>query len=110
MHEPTLTRSTTARRINKPEYILRIFVAGHGSKSREAGENLKALCDETFPGRYKIEIVDISKDPKLAIEYNVIAVPTVIRSLPAPIRKFVGTFADENGSLLRIDLTSNTKL
>jgi circadian clock protein KaiB len=110
MPAPKPTRSTTARPSNNPEYIIRIFVAGHGSKSQKAAENLKALCDETFPGRYKIEIVDISKDPKLAIEHNVIAVPTVIRALPAPIRKFVGTFADENGSLLRIDLTSNHRL
>jgi len=99
-----------ARPSNKPEYIIQIFVAGQTAKSRQAARNLKAICDEGFPGRYKIEIIDISQDPKLAIEHNVIAVPTVIRALPEPIRKFVGMFTDENGSPLRIDLTSNQKL
>ena len=107
MPKRKLTRSTTARRSNKPEFIIRIFVAGQSAKSRQAARNLKAICDEGFPGRYKIEIVDISKNPKLAIEHNVIAVPTVIRALPEPIRKFIGSFTDENGSPLRIDLTSN---
>lgn len=107
MPEQEPIQSTTARRANKPEYIIRIFVAGENSKSRQAARNLKAICDESFPGRYKIETVDISKDPKLAIEHNVVAVPTVIRALPAPIRKFVGTFADENGSPLRVDLMAN---
>jgi|SRR6185369_1791229 circadian clock protein KaiB len=110
MPEPKVTRSTPARSSSNPEYIIQIFVAGQTAKSRQAARNLKAICDEGFPGRYKIEIVDISKDPKLAVEHNVIAVPTVIRALPEPIRKFVGSFTDENGSPLRIDLTSNQKL
>jgi circadian clock protein KaiB len=103
------TRSGTARRSKKLEYILRIFVAGRSSRSRKVAENLKSLCEEAFPGRYKVKILDISKYPKLAVEHNVIAVPTVIRALPAPIRKFVGTFADENGARMTIDLASNFK-
>src|SRR6185295_1409565 len=81
MREPKVTRSTPARSSSNPEYIIQIFVAGQTAKSRQAARNLKAICDEGFPGRYKIEIVDISKDPKLAVEHNVIAVPTVIRAL-----------------------------
>ena len=70
---------------------------------------MKSLCEETFPGRYEIKILDISKYPKLAVEHNVIAVPTVNRALPAPLRKFVRTFADENGVPLRLDLAFNFK-
>jgi circadian clock protein KaiB len=109
MPKPKPARSTTARRSKNPEYIIRIYVAGQTAKSRHVARNLKAICDEGFPGRYKIEIVDISKHPKLAIEHNVVAVPTIIRALPAPIRVFVGSLTDENGSPLRVDLTSNQK-
>ncbi len=102
------TTAAPRRRVRRPRYVIRIFVAGHERKSRQAIKNLKELCDTDFPGDYKIEIVDVYKNPGITQEHNLVALPAIFRTLPAPIRKFVGTFSDENGSLVRVDLTAKT--
>jgi circadian clock protein KaiB len=85
-------------------YRLRIYVAGERGASRTAVQNLKKICDEECPGRYKIEVVDVSKNPRAAVQNNLTALPLVIRTLPAPIRKFVGNWTDENRQLVGFGL------
>ena len=89
------------------KHILRLYIAGRDGKSRKALKNLKEICDRDFPGKYKIEIVDVRKNPSAAQENNLIALPAVVRTLPAPIRKFIGTFSAKDGSLVRVDLDAN---
>ncbi|MGL6139651.1 MAG: circadian clock KaiB family protein, partial [Planktothrix sp.] len=69
---------------------LRLYVAGQTPKSHVAFANLKNICEEHLHGRYSIEIIDLSKQPDLAIEYNIIALPTLVRKLPPPIKKIIG--------------------
>jgi circadian clock protein KaiB len=92
----------------KPQYVVRIYVAGNTGKSSGAIENLKRILDKEMPGQYNIEIIDVSKKPALAREHNLIALPMIIRTLPAPVRKFVGNLSDENGVSVGFDLMQRT--
>jgi circadian clock protein KaiB len=87
-----------------PRWKLLLYIAGKTTKSFDAFENLKQLCDEYLAGRYDIEVVDLIKNPKLAQGDQILAVPTVVRKLPAPIRKIIGTLADAERVLVGLDL------
>jgi circadian clock protein KaiB len=98
-----------ASRMAKPTYVLQIFVAGEKGRSRSAVQNLKKICEKELPGQYKIEVVDVSKKPRAAIENNLTALPAVFRTLPAPVRKFVGNWANEDHELVGFDLITQDK-
>jgi len=91
------TKGIAARRprVRQPRYVIHVFVAGQDRKSRQAIENLKQLCDTGLPGDYRIEIVDLCKNPGAAQKHDLVALPAIVRTLPTPIRKFVGTFTDK---------------
>jgi circadian clock protein KaiB len=89
--------------------MLRIYVSGQTGKSRSAVANLKKVCEKEIPGQYEIEVIDVSKNPKVAIDNDLVALPTVIRTLPAPIRKFVGNWSDEKGDLVGFELIDEGK-
>jgi circadian clock protein KaiB len=78
---------------------LRLYVTGRSPKCLRAIENLRRVCEEHLAGRYRIEIVDLLENPRLAAEDQILAVPTVVRRLPSPTRKIVGDLSD-NGRLL----------
>ncbi|HEY2408617.1 MAG TPA: circadian clock KaiB family protein [Polyangiaceae bacterium] len=84
---------------------LRLYVAGDSPKSRAAIANLRALCEQYLKVKYKIEVVDLLKDPKLAKTHQIIAIPTLIRELPEPIRRVIGDLSDSNKALVTLDLT-----
>jgi circadian clock protein KaiB len=88
----------------KPTYVLQVFVAGERGQSRSAIENLKKVCEKELPGQYKIEVVDVSKNPRAAVANNLTALPAVFRTLPSPVRKFVGNWADEDYKLVGFGL------
>src|SRR4051794_35684823 len=73
---------------------LRLYVAGQTPKSIAAFNNLKRLCEEHLPGRYKIEVIDLIKNPKLARDDQIVAIPTLVRKLPDPIRRIIGDLSD----------------
>ncbi|MEA3077659.1 MAG: circadian clock protein KaiB [Actinomycetota bacterium] len=73
---------------------LRLYVAGQSPKSLDAFANLKAICEEHLPGRYEIEIVDLLEHPAMAATDDVLAVPTLVRRLPPPPRRIIGTLSD----------------
>jgi circadian clock protein KaiB len=93
----------------KPTYVLQIFVAGERGRSRWAVENLKKICEKELPGQYKIKVVDVSKNPRVAVENNLTALPAVFRTLPAPVRKFVGNWANEDNKLVGFELVTRDK-
>ena len=98
-----------ASRMANPTYVWRVYVAGQKGRSRWAVENLKKVCEKELPGQYKIEVVDVSKNPRAAVENNLIALPAVVRTLPAPVRKFVGNWANEDNELMGFELVRQDK-
>ncbi len=97
-----LSRAVKKRETSK--YILRLYVAGITRKSAVAIRSITAICDEYLKGRYSLEIVDIYKNPTLAKGEQIIAVPTLIKELPHPLRKMIGDMADKERVLLGLDL------
>lgn len=98
-----------ALRMAKPTYVLQVFVAGEKGRSRLAVQNLKKVCEKEMPGQYKIEVVDVSKNPEAAIENNLIALPAVVRTLPSPVRRYVGNWANEDHELVGFGLIPQEK-
>jgi circadian clock protein KaiB len=86
------------------EWDLRLYVAGPTPKSIAAFRNLERLCDEHLAGRYRIEIIDLMKNPQLARGDQILAVPTLVRKLPVPIRKIIGNLSDTERVLVGLDL------
>ncbi len=89
-----------------PMYDLRLYLAGHSPKSVRAVENLRRTCEEYLPGRYRIELVDLLENPQLARGDEIIAVPTLVRKLPEPVRKIIGDLSDTEKLLVGLQLRS----
>ena len=85
-------------------YRLRLYVAGASPKSLEAFANLKRLCEEHLANRYQIEIIDLLEHPLLARGDEIVAVPTLVRQLPAPMRRIIGNLSDTERVLLGLEL------
>lgn len=83
---------------------LRLYVAGQTPKSMKAVENLQRMCEEHLPGRYKIEVVDLLKNPRLAKEDEIVAIPTLVRKLPDPIRRVIGDLSNVEKALVGLQL------
>ena len=90
---------------NKPEkWILRLYVAGHTQKSATAFANLKRICETHMKGQYEIEIVDLVANPERAKMDQIVAVPALVRRLPPPMKKIIGSLADDERVLVGLDL------
>jgi circadian clock protein KaiB len=87
-----------------PAWNLRLYVAGRTPKSITAFENLKKLCEEHLKGQYRIEIIDLVKQPQLAKGDQILAVPTLVRRLPQPIKKIIGDLSNTERVLVGLDL------
>lgn len=85
-------------------WCLRLYVAGQSPRSLRAFENLKALCETHLAGRYDIEIVDLLENPRLARGDQIVAVPTLVRKLPEPVRKIIGDLSNTERVLVGLDL------
>jgi circadian clock protein KaiB len=89
----------------EPEiWELRLYIAGKGAKSVAAFRNLKNLCEEHLPGRYKIEVIDLMEQPQLAAGDQIVALPTLVRKLPEPLRKIVGDLSNTERTLVGLQL------
>jgi circadian clock protein KaiB len=84
--------------------VLRLYVAGQTPKSLAAISNLKKICSEHFEAKCKIEVIDLLKKPALARDHQIIAIPTLVRSLPIPICKIIGDLSDTERALVGLDL------
>jgi circadian clock protein KaiB len=85
-------------------FNFRLYVAGQTPKSLTAITNLKSVCEKHLPGAYNIEIVDIAKNPERAIEDQIMALPTLVRRLPEPIKRVIGTLSDVEKVLVGLDI------
>ncbi len=93
-----------AKEFGKQKYVLRLYVAGMTPQSSQAIQNITRICEENLKGRYDLQIIDIYQQPKLAKGEQIIAAPTLIKKLPLPLRKFIGSMADEEKMLVGLDL------
>ena len=106
---PTTRKKTPApprqQKRRKPRvYQLRLYVAGQTPKSIRAFSNLKALCEEHLKGSYQIEVIDLLEHPQLARGDQIVAIPTLVRRLPPPVRKIIGDLADTVRVLVGLDV------
>ena len=110
----TSTRKTPARnkatssRHDKAKYDLCLYVAGNTQRSALALENLKRICGEHLGGEYRIKVIDLLKNPALARGDQILAIPTLVRRLPSPIRKIIGDLSDTSRVLIGLDVKPHT--
>jgi circadian clock protein KaiB len=90
----------------KRKFQLRLYVAGQTPKSLRAFDNLKRICEEHLPGQYNIEVIDLIKQPKLGREDQIMAIPTVVRRLPPPLRKLIGDLSNTERVLVGLQMKS----
>ena len=83
---------------------LRLYVAGQTPKSLGAISNLKKICTEYLDQEYKIEVIDLTKNPALARDHQILAIPTLVRSLPVPIRKIIGDLSDTEKVIIGLNI------
>lgn len=86
------------------KFELRLYVAGQTPKSVAALDNLKRICETHLAGHYSIEVIDLTKNPALAAGDQILAVPTLVRRLPEPIRKIIGDLSNEERVLVGLDV------
>ena len=105
-----MTREIQARPRGKAQFFeLRLYVAGQTPKSLTALNNLKKICKEHMDDQYRIEIIDLLANPQLARGDQILAIPTLVRNLPAPMRKIIGDLSNTEKVLVGLDLrTPNT--
>lgn len=87
-----------------PEWQLRLYIAGRTARSITALANLERLCNEHLQGKYSIEVIDLLKNPTLARGDQILAVPTLVRKLPPPVKKIIGDLGSEERVLVGLDL------
>ncbi len=88
---------------------LKLYVAGASPKSLKAFANLRKLCDRHLAGRYEIEILDLVKRPQLARSDDIVAIPTLVRALPPPMRKIIGDLSDTERVLLSLQIDGKAR-
>jgi circadian clock protein KaiB len=94
----------TAPKGDRAEWELRLYVAGQSKRSLTALDNLKRLCDEHLAGKYRLEVVDLLLEPQLAAGDQILAIPTLVRKLPSPIKKIIGDLSSTERALVGLDL------
>ena len=94
------------------KWELRLYTAGQTPKSLAAFNNLKRICEEHLPGQYDIEVIDLMANPRLAKDDQIVAIPTLVRKLPDPVRKIIGDLSDTERTLVGLQLRqkSSTKI
>ena len=85
-------------------YNLRLYVAGQTPKSIAAIANLKKICDQHLTGNYEIEIIDLMRNPALAQRHQIVAIPTLIRQLPEPLKRIIGDLSNHEKVLVGLDI------
>jgi circadian clock protein KaiB len=98
------TKAGARSRRKEKTYELRLYVAGQTPKSLAAFANLKKICEEHLPGQYHIEVIDLLKKPQLASGDQILAIPTLVRKLPQPIKKIIGDLSNTERVLVGLDL------
>ena len=107
MEDPAVPGEQKVSELPSPDgdkWTLRLYVAGDSPKSRAALTNLRKLCEQHLVGRYEIEVIDLVKEPQLAKAHQILAIPTLVRKLPEPVRRVIGDLSDADKALLLLDV------
>lgn len=105
-HNQSVARETgpASKRRCAQQWELRLYIAGQTRHSLAAVSNLRRICEEHLNGQYHIEVVDLLVDPQLSRDDQIVAIPTLVRKLPVPIRKIIGDLSDEAQTLVGLQL------
>jgi circadian clock protein KaiB len=102
---PKAVRSgSTSTADDSGHYSLRLYTAGATAKSRAALDNLRRVCEAHLVGRYEIEVIDLMENPKLARGDQIIAIPTLVRRLPEPLKRIIGDLSNTDKLLVGLDI------
>jgi circadian clock protein KaiB len=100
-------RKTARKRAAKraaTNYVLRLYVSGQTTRSMRSVETLRTLCEKYLKDRYQLDVIDIFQQPALAVTGQIIAAPTLVKTMPLPLRRLVGDFSDQKRVILGLDL------
>jgi circadian clock protein KaiB len=103
-----VARESRPRKAELNRYVLRLYVAGQTPKSVNAITNLKKICEENLKGRYELAVIDLYQQPQLADGEQIIALPTLIKKLPPPLRRIIGDMSNTERMLVGLDLQKKT--
>ncbi|HET8948440.1 MAG TPA: circadian clock KaiB family protein [Candidatus Polarisedimenticolia bacterium] len=92
----------------RKQYVLRLYVSGRKPRSQHAIATLTALCREHLQGRFNLEVIDVDENPRLAQREQIFALPTLVREMPEPLRRFIGDLADTSSILVGLNVTSRS--
>jgi circadian clock protein KaiB len=99
-----MQRSARTARPKEEKWMLRLYIAGNTPKSAAALINLKKYCEQHLSNRYEIEVIDLLLNPQLAAGDQILAIPTLVRKMPVPVRKIIGDLSNEEKVLVGLDL------
>lgn len=85
-------------------YILKLYVTGLTNRSARAIENLQVICEKHLAGRYELQVIDVYQQPELTRSEQIVAIPTLIKKLPLPLRRLIGDMSDEERVLVGLDI------
>jgi circadian clock protein KaiB len=92
---------------NQEFWAMRLYVAGQSSRSTAAIANLRRICDQHIPGRYEVQIIDLLRNPELAKDDQIVAIPTLIKKMPVPIRRIIGDLSQTERVVVSLELRDN---
>ena len=98
------SKPKTSMEVPKEKYVLRLYVTGMTPRSTQAIGNIRKICEEHLKGRYELEVIDICQQPELAKDGEIIAAPTLVKRLPLPLRKLIGTMSDTERVLVGLNI------
>lgn len=106
---PSRSPKASAMRKNKGQtdesWMMRLYVAGQSTRSLAAIANLRRICDMHMPGRYTVEVIDLLRNPELAKADQIVAIPTLVRKLPVPVRRIIGDLSATEKILMTLELS-----
>lgn len=100
----TTEPKSAPRSVEPDHYVLRLYVAGQTPNSARAIVNIQKICEENLQGRYELEVIDLYQQPQLAQGEQIIAVPTLVRKLPEPLRRIIGDLSNTERVLVGLDI------
>jgi len=107
-HDLRSPKSTLPKKPKSPidaSWKMRLYVAGQSTKSVTAIDNLRRICETHMPGRFTIEVIDLMRNPELAKDDQIVAIPTLVRKLPAPVKRIIGDLSATDKVLLSLELS-----
>jgi len=99
-----VTGSASDSQGSSERYILKLYVTGMTSRSAQAIENLQTFCEKHLSGRYELQVIDVYQQPELTRTEQIVAIPTLIKKLPLPLRRLIGDMSDEERVLVGLDI------